>query len=45
MALKQRNPNIRQEEIDYLKEQTLALHQCLGKAEAELIAVHVILRG
>jgi ATP-dependent helicase HepA len=45
LALKQRNPNIRQEEIDYLKEQTLALHQCLSRAEAELIAVHVILRG
>lgn len=45
LALKQRNPNIRDEEIAYLKEQTLALHQCLSKAEAELIAVHVILRG
>lgn len=43
LALKQRNPNIRQEEIDYLKEQTLALHKCLDQAEAELIAVHVIL--
>jgi len=43
LALKQNNPNIRQEEIDYLKEQTLALHQCLGKAEAELVAIHLIL--
>ncbi len=43
LALKQNNPNIRQEEIDYLKEQTMALHQCLGKAEAELVAVHLIL--
>lgn len=43
LALKQNNPNIRQDEIDYLKEQTLALHQCLGKAEAELVAIHLIL--
>ncbi|MBC54212.1 MAG: RNA polymerase-binding ATPase [Gammaproteobacteria bacterium] len=43
LALKANNPNIRQEEIDYLKEQTLALHQCLGKAEAELVAIHLII--
>ena len=43
LALKQNNPNIRQEEVDYLKAQTLALHQCLGKAEAELVAIHLIL--
>ena len=43
LALKQRNPNIRQEEIDYLKDQTLALHKCMDQGEAELIAVHVIL--
>jgi ATP-dependent helicase HepA len=45
LALKQRNPNIRQEELDYLKEQTLALHQCLNQAVPELIAVHVILNA
>ena len=43
LALKQRNPNIRQEEIDFLKEQTLALHQCLSAGEPELLAIHVIL--
>jgi len=43
LALKANNPNIRQEELDYLKEQTLALHQCLGKAEAELVAIHLII--
>lgn len=43
LALKQRNPNIRQEELDYLKEQTLALHQCLSQATPELLAIHVIL--
>jgi ATP-dependent helicase HepA len=45
LALKQRNPNIRQEELDYLKEQTLALHQCLTQAVPELLAVHVILNA
>lgn len=45
LALKQRNPNIRQEELDYLKEQTLALHQCLSQAVPELLAVHVILNA
>jgi len=45
LALKQRNPNIRQEELDYLKEQTLALHQCLSQATPELLAIHVILSG
>jgi ATP-dependent helicase HepA len=43
LALKQRNPNIRQEEMDYLKEQTLDLHQCLAQATPELMAIHVIL--
>ncbi len=43
LALKQRNPNIRQEELDYLKEQTLDLHQCLAQATPELMAIHVIL--
>ena len=43
LALKANNPNIRQEELDYLKEQTLALHKCLGKAEAELVAIHLII--
>ena len=43
LALKQRNPNIRQEEIDFLKEQTLELHRCLSAGEAELLAIHVIL--
>ena len=45
LALKQRNPNIRQEELDYLKTQTLALHECLSRAEPELQAIHVILSG
>jgi ATP-dependent helicase HepA len=45
LALKQRNPNIRQEELDYLKEQTLALHQCLSQATPELLAIHVILNN
>ena len=45
LALKQRNPNIRQEELDYLKEQTMDLHQCLAQATPELMAIHVILSG
>ncbi|MDO9476105.1 MAG: hypothetical protein Q7L07_05275, partial [Pseudohongiella sp.] len=45
LALKQRNPNIRQEELDYLKEQTMDLHQCLVHATPELMAIHVILSG
>lgn len=42
LALQQRNPNIREEEIDYLKDQTRALHECLSQAKAELVAVHAI---
>ena len=42
LALQQRNPNIREEEIDYLKDQTRALHECLSQAKAQLVAVHTI---
>jgi len=42
LVLQQRNPNIREEEIDYLKDQTRALHECLSQAKAELVAVHTI---
>lgn len=42
LVLQQRNPNIREEEIDYLKDQTRALHECLSQAKAELVAVHTV---
>lgn len=42
LVLQQRNPNIREEEIDYLKDQTRALHECLSQAKAELVAVHTL---
>lgn len=44
VALKKVNPNVRESELDYLKEQTLQLHQCLKQASVELVAVHVIFR-
>jgi len=43
LALKQRNPNIRDEEIQFLKDQTLALHNCLSGAKAELTALHLVI--
>ena len=42
VALKQVNPNVRESELEYLKEQTLQLHQCMKQASVELVAVHVI---
>jgi ATP-dependent helicase HepA len=43
LALQQRNPNIRPEEIDFLKNQTLAMHDCLTQAGPELVAIHLVL--
>lgn len=45
VALKQVNPNVREEELEYLKEQTLQLHDSLKQASLELAAVHVIFRA
>src|SRR5690606_15115861 len=45
VALKQVNPNVREEELEYLKEQTLQLHDSLKQASLELDAVHVIIRA
>jgi ATP-dependent helicase HepA len=42
VALKQVNPNVRESELEYLKEQTMQLHQCMKQASVELVAVHVI---
>lgn len=44
VALKKVNPNVRESELEYLKEQTLQLHQCLKQASVELVALHVIFR-
>ncbi len=43
VALKQRNPNVRESELDYLKSQTLQLHESFKQASVELVAVHVML--
>lgn len=45
VALKQVNPNVRDSELEYLKEQTIQLHQCLKQASVELVAVHVMFRS
>ncbi|MCB1648171.1 MAG: RNA polymerase-associated protein RapA [Pseudomonadales bacterium] len=44
VALKQVNPNVRESELEFLKEQTLQLHQAMNQASIELLAVHVIFR-
>ncbi|MCB1664525.1 MAG: RNA polymerase-associated protein RapA [Pseudomonadales bacterium] len=44
VALKQVNPNVRESELEFLKEQTLQLHQAINQASIELLAVHVIFR-
>jgi len=45
VALKQVNPNVRDTELAYLKEQTLQLHQCMKQASVELLAVHVVFKA
>lgn len=45
VALKQVNPNVRESEIEYLKDQTLQLHQCMKQASIELLAVHVVFKA
>jgi ATP-dependent helicase HepA len=45
VALKKVNPNVRDSELEYLKEQTLQLHQCIKQASIELLAVHVIIKS
>lgn len=45
VALKQVNPNVREAELEFLKEQTLQLHQCMNQASIELLAVHVVFRS
>jgi ATP-dependent helicase HepA len=45
VALKQVNPNVRDSELAYLKEQTLQLHQCMKQASVELLAVHVVFKA
>lgn len=45
VALKQVNPNVRDSEIEYLKDQTLQLHQCMKQASIELLAVHVVFKA
>ncbi|MDP1932458.1 MAG: RNA polymerase-associated protein RapA [Gammaproteobacteria bacterium] len=45
VALKQVNPNVRESELEYLKEQTMQLHQCLKQASVELVAVHIMFRA
>ena len=42
VTLKQNNPNVRESELAYLKEQTLQLHECFKQASVELVAVHVM---
>ncbi|MDT8428611.1 MAG: SNF2-related protein [Pseudomonadales bacterium] len=42
LALQQRNPNVRESEIEFLKSQTRQLHECMQQASVELAAVHVI---
>ena len=45
VALKQVNPNVRESEIEYLKDQTMQLHQCMKQASIELLAVHVVFKA
>jgi len=45
VALKKINPNVRESELEYLKDQTLQLHQCMKQASIELLAVHVIIKS
>ncbi|MDX1492351.1 MAG: RNA polymerase-associated protein RapA [Pseudohongiellaceae bacterium] len=45
VALKKVNPNVRDSELNFLKEQTMQLHQCLKQASVELVAVHVLVRA
>lgn len=45
VALKKVNPNVRESELKFLKEQTLQLHQCLKQASVELVALHVLLQA
>jgi ATP-dependent helicase HepA len=42
VSLKQRNPNVRDSELEYLRNQTLQLHASFKQASVELIAVHVM---
>ena len=42
VSLKQRNPNVRDSELEYLRNQTLQLHQSFKQASVELVAVHVM---
>lgn len=42
LALQQRNPNVRESEIEFLKTQTRQLHESIQQADVELAAVHVI---
>lgn len=41
-ALRRVNPNVRQEELDQIKENTLALHACIQSASVRLDAVRVL---
>ena len=45
VALKKVNPNVRDSELNFLKEQTLQLHQCLKQASVELVALHVLVKA
>jgi len=42
VSLKQRNPNVRDSELEYLRNQTLQLHESFKQANVELVAVHVM---
>ncbi len=42
VSLKQRNPNVRDSELEYLRNQTLQLHASFKQASVELVAVHVM---
>ncbi len=44
VALKQVNPNVRESELEFLKDQTLQLHQSISQASIEMLAVHVVFR-
>ena len=45
VALQKVNPNVRSSEIEFLKDQTLQLHQCMKQASIELLAVHVVFKA
>lgn len=45
VALQKVNPNVRTAEIEFLKDQTLQLHQCMKQASIELLAVHVVFKA